>query len=288
MTRPLTAMPPATAGRVRALLTDIDDTLTTAGRLTAAAYGALEALHSAGVITVAVTGRPGGWCDHIARMWPFDAVIGENGAFYFQYQRRKREMRQRFWLPPSERAANRETLRALGERILAAVPGSALASDQPYRVSDLAIDYCEDVAPLPQSSVDRIVALFEEAGAHAKVSSIHVNGWFGSYDKRRMAEILLRDAFSLEPSSDAIVYVGDSPNDEPMFSAFALSVGVANVKNFAHRLRAKPAYVTPSPSGAGFAELADHLLSARRASRLGNAELLREPPLRDVGPEVDL
>jgi hypothetical protein len=196
-------------------------------------------------------------------------------------------MRQHFWVPASERATNRARLRALGERILAAVPGSAFASDQPYRLSDLAIDYCEDVASLPQASVDRIVALFEEAGAHAKVSSIHVNGWFGDYDKLRMAEVLLRDVFNLEPSSDAIVYVGDSPNDEPMFSAFALSVGVANVENFAHRLRAKPAYVTPSPSGAGFTELADHLLSARRASRPGNAALLREPLMRDVSPEGD-
>jgi HAD superfamily hydrolase (TIGR01484 family) len=285
--RPLAAMPPATAGRVRALLTDVDDTLTTAGRLTGAAYEALEALHAAGVITVAVTGRPGGWCDHIARMWPVDAVIGENGAFYFQYQRKTRQMHQRFWLPASERAANQAALRELGESILAAVPGSALASDQPYRLSDLAIDYCEDVDPLPQSSVDRIVALFEEAGAHAKVSSIHVNGWFGSYDKRRMAEVLLRDVFGLDPSSDAIVYVGDSPNDEPMFSAFALSVGVANVQNFAHRLRAKPAYLTPSPSGAGFAELADHLLSAREVSHPRNAALRPGPPWRDTRPEGD-
>jgi HAD superfamily hydrolase (TIGR01484 family) len=283
--QPLADMPSAVAGGVRALLTDIDDTLTTSGRLTASAYSALESVHAAGIITVAVTGRPGGWCDHFARMWPVDAVIGENGAFYFQYQRRLREMRRHFWAPAPERAANHARLRALGERILAAVPGSAFASDQPYRLSDLAIDYCEDVASLPPSSVDQIVALFEEAGAHAKVSSIHVNGWFGGYDKLRMAEVLLRDVFDLEPSSDAIVYVGDSPNDEPMFSAFPLSVGVANVENFAHRLRAKPAYVTPSPSGAGFAELSDHLLSARRASRLANADLPREPLLRDASPE---
>jgi HAD superfamily hydrolase (TIGR01484 family) len=282
MMQPLTAMPFSVARRVRALLTDIDDTLTTSGRLTATAYAALEAVHAAGIVTVAVTGRPAGWCDHIARMWPVDAVIGENGAFYFQYLREKREMRQRFWASEAARAADRARLRTLGERILAAVPGSALASDQPYRLSDLAIDYCEDVAALPRSAVDRIVALLEEAGAHAKVSSIHVNGWFGSYDKLGMARILLRDALDLGGDSDAIVYVGDSPNDEPMFSAFALSVGVANVADFADRLKVKPAYVTTARAGAGFAELADHLLSTRRAAPRASAD---PPALKRAGRE---
>lgn len=264
--QPLQAMPVAIAGRVRAVMTDIDDTLTTDGVLTAHAYQALESLHASGLIVIAVTGRPAGWCDHIARMWPVDAVIGENGAFYFQYLRDKRKMLQRFWTSDAERSANRARLSALSDRILAAVPGSALASDQPYRAADLAIDFCEDVAPLPRSSVDRIVALFEEAGAQAKVSSIHVNGWFGSYDKLSMAEALLRDTFDLDIKSDAIVYVGDSPNDEPMFAAIPLSVGVANVVDFADRLKATPAYVTPSRSGAGFAELADFLLAARRTN----------------------
>jgi len=264
--QPLQAMPIAIAGRVRALMTDIDDTLTTDGVLTAAAYQALESLHASGLIVIAVTGRPAGWCDHIARMWPVDAVIGENGAFYFQYLPDQRKMLQRFWTSEAERSANRARLSALSDRILAAVPGSALASDQPYRAADLAIDFCEDVEPLPRSAVDKIVALFEEAGAQAKVSSIHVNGWFGSYDKLSMAETLLRDAFDLDIKSDAIIYVGDSPNDEPMFAAIPLSVGVANVVDFADRLKAKPAYVTPSRSGAGFAELADFLLAARRTN----------------------
>ena len=259
-------MPVAIAGNVRAVMSDIDDTLTTDGVLTAAAYQALESLHASGLIVVAVTGRPAGWCDHIARMWPVDAVIGENGAFYFRYLREKRKMLQHFWTSDAERSANRARISALSDRILTAVPGSALASDQPYRISDLAIDFCEDVAPLPRSSVDKIVALFEEAGAQAKVSSIHVNGWFGSYDKLSMARALLQDIFDLDIESDIIVYVGDSPNDEPMFAATPLSVGVANVVDFADRLETKPAYVTPSRSGVGFAELADFLLAARRTN----------------------
>ena len=140
---------------VRAVLVDIDDTLTTEGRLTADAYGALERLQGAGVRVVPVTGRPAGWCDHIARMWPVDGVVGENGAFYFCNSGKR--VHKRFHDDAQTRAAKRARLDAIAARILAAVPGSALASDQAYRETDLAIDYCEDVTRLPPADVDRIV-----------------------------------------------------------------------------------------------------------------------------------
>ncbi|WP_262028212.1 HAD-IIB family hydrolase [Microvirga sp. Mcv34] len=263
---PLSQMPLETARAVRVMLTDIDDTITSEGMLTASAYGALEELHRAGFLVIPVTGRPAGWCDHIARMWPVDAVVGENGAFYFRYDRERKTMEQRFWASREELKRNREKLDAIESEVLASVPGSALASDQAYRVADLAIDFCEDVPALPESEVDRIVSIFERAGAQAKVSSIHVNGWFGDYNKLSMAKTLLSDVFGMdwEEARKAVVYAGDSPNDEPMFAAFPLSVGVANIESFAHRLTSKPAYVTRGHSGDGFAELARLLLDARR------------------------
>lgn len=265
--QPLDRFPLAARRRVRGLLTDIDDTLTTEGKLTAAAYAALERLQAVGILTFAITGRPAGWCDHIARMWPVDGVVGENGAFYFRYDAGRRKLVKRYLLPEETRAANRRRLEVLRERILAAVPGAAVASDQLYRESDLAIDFCEDVAPLPRAEVDRIVALFEEAGATAKVSSIHVNGWFGTYDKLGMTRIMLREAFGidLDASRDEFVFAGDSPNDSPMFAFFPHAVGVANVRDFADRLTATPAYVTEARAGAGFVEIAEALLAARRS-----------------------
>lgn len=256
---------------VELVLTDIDDTLTTEGRLTADAYGALERLQQAGLKVVPITGRPAGWCDQIARLWPVDGIVGENGAFYFVYDRKAKVMRQHFFVEGEQVRLNRRRLDALGARILAEVPGTALASDQPYRIADLAIDFCEDVPPLPESAVDRIVALFHEAGAQAKVSSIHVNGWFGAYDKLTMARDMLRREFGIDlPSAgDRLVFAGDSPNDEPMFAAVALSVGVANIKAFAHRLKARPALVTSGHSGSGFIELADRLIAARQGRSNG-------------------
>ncbi|MEE8505923.1 MAG: HAD-IIB family hydrolase [Kiloniellales bacterium] len=263
--QPLSRFPAAQRAEVRGVLFDIDDTLTTEGKLTAVAYAAMERLHAAGFMVVPITGRPAGWCDHIARMWPVDAVVGENGAFYFRYDHAARRMIKRYALAEAARAENRARLDALEAKILAAVPGAGCVSDRDYRETDLAIDYKEDVNPLPEASVLRIVEMFQEAGANAKISSIHVNGWFGSYDKLSMTRIMFAECFSvdLNAGKDAFVFVGDSPNDAPMFAHFPHAVGVANVRDFAGRLAEGPAYVTEARAGAGFAELADALLAAR-------------------------
>ncbi len=249
--------------RIRALLFDLDDTFTTEGRLTAAAFGALERLKRAGLRLVPVTGRPAGWCDHIARMWPVDAVVGENGAFYFYHAEGR--LHRVYQDEPAARAAGRARLEAIARRILAQVPGCALAADQLYRETDLAIDWCEDVPALPLEAAERIAALMREAGLTAKVSSIHVNGWLGAYDKLAMARRLLAERFAtdLEAENARHAFAGDSPNDAPLFAFFENSVGVANVARFAGRLAAEPKYVTRAASGAGFAELAAHLLQGR-------------------------
>jgi HAD superfamily hydrolase (TIGR01484 family) len=267
--RPLAELPPELCRRVRYVLSDIDDTMTDDGRLGAEAYAALQALEKAGFKVIPVTGRPAGWCDMIARFWPVDAVVGENGAFWFRYDRQERRMHRHHVLSPAERARNRERLQKLQAKILAAVPGAAVAADQAYRETDLAIDFCEDVPALDRAAVQRIVQLFEAEGAHAKVSSIHVNGWFGEFDKLATARAMFRDHYGLDDAGirEQVVYVGDSPNDSPMFGFLPLSVGVANVRDFAGMMPAEPHYVTPSRGGAGFAELAALLIATSRASR---------------------
>lgn len=237
------------------LLSDIDDTLTLHGRLQPEAFQALADARARGLKVVLVTGRPAGWVDHIARMWPVDGVVGENGGLWFYYQDGK--LQQRYLATPEERRERRARLDQLAERILREVPGCALASDQGYRALDLAVDFCEDVPPLPSDAIDHIVALFEEAGAQAKVSSIHVNGWFGSWDKLTGCERLLQEAWGLsldDVSKGRWAYFGDSANDEPMFEAFPFSVGVANVAPFLPRMSAHPRWITPSEGGLGFVE----------------------------------
>jgi HAD superfamily hydrolase (TIGR01484 family) len=260
--QPLAAMPLAARRNIRGVLADIDDTITTHGHLTPEAYAALARLRAAGMLVIPITGRPAGWCDHIARMWPVDAVVGENGAFYMRYDAVRRSLVRRFVADAAARARQRAQLAAIGTQILAAIPGTALASDQQYRECDLAIDFCEDVPALPRTGIDRIVAMMQAAGLTAKVSSIHVNGWFGDYDKLGMTRTLLAEAFGidLDAERERFVYVGDSPNDAPMFGFFPNAVGVANVVPLLDRIATPPAYVTVGEGGAGFVEVAEVLL----------------------------
>lgn len=261
--RALSLMPAETRRAIRFVLTDIDDTLTDHGRLGAEAYAALESLRRDGKKVVPITGRPAGWCDHIARMWPVDGVVGENGAFYFHYDETARRMVRRYFKSDDERRRDAARLADLRLRILREVPGCAISADQNYREADLAVDFCEDVAPLPMEAVRRIQALFEQDGAQAKISSIHVNGWYGGYDKLSMTRILFREVFGheLETVREQVVFSGDSPNDAPMFAYFPNSVGVANVLDLEAELSARPAWITQARGGGGFAELARALLT---------------------------
>lgn len=263
--QPLSALGANVLRQIRGVFFDIDDTLTTAGRLTAHAYAAMERLKDAGCIIVPITGRPAGWCDHIARMWPVDAVVGENGAFYFRYDHKTCKMEKRFLQSEQERAKHRRRLEALRATILAEIPSAGVSSDQLYREADLAIDYCEDVPRLAQAEVEKIVKLFEQAGATAKISSIHVNGWFGHYDKITMTRVMMRELFEidLDEAKDQFMFIGDSPNDAPSFAYFPHAVGVANVRDFAGRLKTEPAYVTDKRCGEGFVEVVQALLSAK-------------------------
>ena len=260
--KPIEQFPEHSRKNIRYVLTDIDDTLTLKGRLSSVVFGSMERLCKAGIHVIPITGRPAGWCDHIARMWPVDGVVGENGALYFWFDEHERKLKKRFFDSEDVRANNWQNFKRIREEILASVPGSAAASDQRYRETDLAIDYCEDVEPLDRKAVDQICDIFKKHGATCKVSSIHVNGWFGDYDKLKMTKIFIHERWGLDldANKEQFLFCGDSPNDEPMFQYFPCSVGVKNVKNFTDRIKHLPAFVTSLEGGDGFAEMVDTLL----------------------------
>lgn len=249
--------------RVRGLCLDIDDTLSTHGKLTADAFASLWELKEAGFWVVPVTGRPAGWCDHIARFWPVDAVIGENGAFAFTLQSGKRQRIETPGAPPLEQA--REKLRKLADAVKKRFPQAQWASDQNYREYDLAIDFCEDVPAWKPEDVRKLADFCISEGAQAKVSSIHVNAWFGDYDKYSGFTHWLASRTDA-PALHEWAYVGDSPNDEPLFEKFPLSFGVANVRRFLPSMRFKPKHITSLECGAGFRELAQALLDVRKST----------------------
>jgi HAD superfamily hydrolase (TIGR01484 family) len=244
---------------VRFVLCDLDDTLTLEGRLPSASYAALEALETTGRRIIVVTGRPAGWCDMIARLWPISAVVGENGAFYFRYDHAARKMRRRYQRSAEQRSADRVRLNAIFDDVRRRFPDIRLSEDQPFRTSDLAVDYREDVEPVAAADVAEIVRIFEAGGATAKISSIHVNAWIGDFDKLQMSLALLREDFGVatEVAQRRVIYVGDSPNDGPMFAYFPLSVGVANIEPFLGIMRDHPRWIASQCGGLGFAELAN-------------------------------
>lgn len=261
--RPLEAWSLDEGPPVRVVFTDIDDTLTDRGRVGPEAYRALWDLHEAGIAVVVVTGRPAGWCDAIARQWPVAGVVGENGALAFACT--DGGMWRCFAAQdPGDRLA------PVRDAVLREVPRARVAADQPYRQFDLAIDFAEDGPRLDDAEIERIAQVFREHGATAKISSIHVNGWFGQFDKLSMIRRFARERLALDLDGEAhrsAVYVGDSPNDCPAFSAFERSVGVANVLEHPLELDPPPAYVTRAARGEGFVELAQHVLAAARNLR---------------------
>jgi len=244
------------------VLTDIDDTLTSEGAIPMGVVAALAALREAALPVIAVTGRPLGWSRPIALETPLAAVVAENGGVALV--RDGADVSIDYADPGPVRAANAARLREVAERIVAEVPDATLARDSGGRVTDIAIDHAE-FAHLDESAIARVVAIMEGAGMHATVSSIHVNGWYGSHTKLTGARSMVRRLLGRDLDAERArwLYVGDSTNDEPMFAAFPLSVGVANIVDFADRLQRWPRYVTSLERGRGFVEVAEALLAAR-------------------------
>jgi len=247
-------------GKIKTLFCDIDDTLTTEGQLKAPVYDMLWQLAHQGIDIIPVTGRPAGWCEMIARLWPVKAVVGENGAFYFTYK--DKTMKRVFAQKEATRLENQDRLLKIQNEVLKRVPGAALASDQFCRLFDLAIDFCEDVPPLRTEDVQKIAEIFRQHGAVAKVSSIHVNGWFGDHSKQSMCKTFYEQEYGqpLSAGMSTCAFVGDSPNDESMFAHFDHAFAVANIKDFLDDLQHKPKYIIPKEGGEGFVLLGEQIL----------------------------
>ncbi len=241
--------------KISILCTDIDDTMTDEGQLHPEAYQSVWDLADCGVRVVPITGRPAGYCEMIARYWPVAGVIGENGAFYFRYHQKK--MHRFFLQTEKERLAHQKKLKKIQIEILKKIPGCAVSSDQFCRLFDLAIDFCEDVKPLSATEIKKIVSIFEKHHAQAKVSSIHINGWFGDFNKLTTTLTFLKKEMKLKTAEfkNQVAFIGDSPNDEPMWKYFRNTFAVANFKNFEKQIQHKPRFITTGSGGLGFREL---------------------------------
>jgi HAD superfamily hydrolase (TIGR01484 family) len=271
---PLSTWPLADRRRITGVFTDIDDTLTTEGAITADALAALGRLKAAGLQVIAITGRPVGWSEPFALSWPVDVIVAENGAVLLQLRHEKglqpskygrNQLSKRYQQAEATRAANQVRMGRVAARVLHEVPGAMPARDSAGRETDMAIDHGE-FTHLPAEGIAQVVRIMQSEGMNATVSSIHINGWFGAHNKLQGARWALRELCGrdLDAELEQWVFVGDSSNDELMFQAFAQSVGVANVRRFEAQLAHKPRYITQGERGAGFAELAQAVLASRK------------------------
>jgi len=260
----LLSWPLTERAQITSLFTDIDDTLTTEGEITADALAALEELKAAGLKVVAITGRPVGWSEPFAARWPVDAIVAENGAVALLPDAQSaapRPLSKIYQQNAVTRSANFARMQAVLARIERELPGAHRATDSPGRETDIAIDHSE-FTQLSDAQIAAVVALMKSEGMHATVSSIHINGWYGDHNKLEGARWIVRQLWQrdLDAEMNNWVYVGDSTNDQLMFKTFANSVGVANIARFVPQLAHLPRYVTRGERGAGFTEVARALL----------------------------
>lgn len=257
--RPLADLSVGEARRLDTLLFDLDDTVLTHGQLTRQAYDALCDLAESGLGLVAVTGRPAGWGEILARQWPVLAVVAENGAALL---RREGGGIARIVRDPFARAR----LAPLVEDVRRAFPEIELADDNAARLTDVTFDIGERHR-VPRDRVEQLRQFVVGSGARCTTSSVHLHATFEPDDKASGAlrAMLLLRGLDAGSAQGRAAFVGDSENDAACFACFRTTIGVANVAPWVARLTVPPRYVTPSPMGAGFAELAALLIRARKA-----------------------
>lgn len=257
--RELRQRPPGQFSAIRFLLTDMDETLTHHGRLAAATYAALEQLQQAGIKVIPVTAAPAGWCDQMARMWPVDGVIGENGGFFFRRDG-AHGVHRHFW-HGDYAAAVMQQLRDKGDLILRQLPGARLADDQPFRLTSLAFAR-QGNAELEEA----LLAAMQSLGLDATINNLWVLGWIGGYDKLAAAQRVLRELYATDDASalESLAYSGDSLNDAPMFAHYHHTLGVSTIAACLHQLPRAPAWISQGPGGAGFVEFAQAILADQR------------------------
>jgi HAD superfamily hydrolase (TIGR01484 family) len=247
------------------LLFDVDETFTTHGLLTSETYASLFDLQRAGINAVPVTGRPSGWGNVMLSTWPIKACVTENGGV-ISWKNKSGISQQRIIHEEHRGPGYLPALRKLGEKIVARFPEVRVSADQPYRLTDLAIDYAEQSKHVSEDTVIDIAHMMQDAGYLTAVSSIHVHAYFPRNEKADGVYPLMQAAFGLNPDEVATraAFIGDSPNDSSLFASIPISVGVANVRDALDKIVASPAYVCERACGAGFVEFVQKLIAARQ------------------------
>jgi hypothetical protein len=266
--RPFSQLSRTALADAPALLSDVDGTLTTGGILRGSTVAAIEKLAATGLPVFLVTGRPAAYAQALARYLPIRGAIAENGGLWYLRDPATGMLSRH--LPCSEQQfqTERRQLEAIVARVLQKFPLARLSSDSRYTEADLAIDHSEE-AHLPRDQIDALELALKAEGLQAVRSSVHINVWAGAFDKAHTSLRVLHEVLGLE-SNQAMarcLYLGDAPNDAPMFAEFARSVGVANIKDHLEHVPSLPGFITRAREGTGACEVLKATAAARLARK---------------------
>ena len=231
------------------IISDVDDTITSNGKLKPNALEAMYKASEKGYRIILLSGGSAGWCEVYLRQWPIFMVIAESGAVMIYKDENGQICYQQNPIITKENLDSRDKLlRMIGEE--------RLSSDQYARLYDIAVDL-KKVSDKELSDIEQMASLM---GANYAKSSIHLNIWFGSYSKSKgiitFMDLCGIDKETLKKES---MYLGDALNAEEMFNLIPLSVGMKSVLDNKDKFTHMPKYIASNYGGLGFAEALNNL-----------------------------
>lgn len=241
---------------VRLIATDMDGTLTRSGKFTPALLQALADLAHAEIPVLIVTGRSAGWVQSVVNYLPIAGAIAENGGLFYSEKSETSELLTSI----ADIAAHRQKLAVMFRDLQTTFPQIQESNDNLFRLTD----WTFDVGGLTTENLQQMADRCHAQGWGFTYSTVQCHIKPAQQDKAiGLLEVLSR--YFSQYSTEHIVTVGDSPNDESLFDRhhFPVSVGVANVLHYVDRLAHHPVFVTQLPEAAGFCELVNYLLHSK-------------------------
>lgn len=251
--QPLSQVSSTSCSNIRLVATDMDGTLTTEGKFTSTLLQALEDLAADDIKVLIVTGRSAGWVSGIVSYLPVVGAIAENGGLFY--------LGSDFstLTPISDIVIHRQELAAAFGQLQTQFPQIQESTDNRFRLTD----WTFDVHSLSTEELQTLGNLCQQMGWGFTYSNVQCHIKPKGQDKATGLMQVLQKYFP-QYTKEQVVTVGDSPNDESLFDRryFPVSVGVANVREYANQLQHQPAYITTAAEGKGFCELARFLLKS--------------------------
>ena len=238
---------------IQLIATDMDGTLTKNGKFTSDLFLALEKLAAAKIQVLVITGRSAGWVQAIKNYLPIVGAIAENGSLFYPIHSEAPE----FLTSIPKIALHRQNLTEVFQYLKSQFPQIEPSVDNQFRLTD----WTFDIQDLSLSELTKMAEICQIKGYGFTYSTVQCHIKPLEQDKATGLFQVLSKYFP-NLTTEKIITVGDSPNDESLFeeSKFPLSVGVANVLEYANKLNHQPAYMTSKKEAEGFCELAELLL----------------------------